>query len=183
MRRFPLLTLAVLAACGSATSPLDAPSEGDAAFEGQNLAPAIELVEPGLYRGHRPDTATLQQLKSLGVRTILDLEDTQSAVKPESAVVRSLGMTFISTPMSGFWAPSDATVNQAEAVLADKSRRPLFVHCQHGEDRTGLIVGLYRVQTEHWTPAAAYREMLAKGFHRILVFLNHYYEEKTGFED
>ena len=27
------------------------------------------------------------------------------------------------------------------------------------------------------------REMIAKGFHKILFLLNHYYEEKTGFED
>jgi tyrosine-protein phosphatase SIW14 len=181
MRYFHLLAAALVlsSACGG----VNAPAEGDATGDEQNLAPAIELVEPGLYRGHRPDTATLQQLKSLGVKTILDLEDTQSAIKPESATARSLGMTFISEPMSGFWAPNDAEVDQIEAIMADKSRRPLFVHCQHGEDRTGLIVGLYRVQTEHWTPAAAYREMLAKGFHKILVFLNHYYEEKTGFED
>ena len=179
MRRFPCLAAVLLSACGGAT----APSEGDAAGNEQDLAPAIELVEPGLYRGHRPDTATLRQLKSLGVRTILDLEDTQSAIRPETATVRGLGMTFISEPMSGFWAPNDNEVNQIEAILADKSRRPLFVHCQHGEDRTGLIVGLYRVQAERWTPAAAYREMLAKGFHQALFFLNHYYEEKTGWED
>jgi protein tyrosine/serine phosphatase len=74
-------------------------------------------------------------------------------------------------------------VNQIEAIMADHARRPIFVHCQHGEDRTGLIVGLYRVETEHWSPAAAYREMIAKGFHKILFFLNHYYEERTGWED
>jgi protein tyrosine/serine phosphatase len=74
-------------------------------------------------------------------------------------------------------------VNQIEAIMADHARRPIFVHCQQGEDRTGLIVGLYRVETEHWSPAAAYREMIAKGFHKILFFLNHYYEERTGWED
>ena len=101
----------------------------------------------------------------------------------ESGEVKGLGMTFISEPMSGFWAPNDAEVNQIEAIMGDHSRRPIFVHCQHGEDRTGLIVGLYRVESEHWSPAAAYHEMIAKGFHKILFFLNHYYEERTGWED
>jgi protein tyrosine/serine phosphatase len=85
--------------------------------------------------------------------------------------------------MSGFWTPDDSEVNQIEAIMADTSQRPIFVHCQHGQDRTGLIVGLYRVFSEHWSPADAYNEMLAKGFHQALFLLNHYYEEKTGFED
>src|SRR5439155_8620420 len=145
--------------------------------------PPIELVSPGIYRGLRPTQATLAQLKSLGVKTILDLEDTSSAINTERGWVAGLKMTFVSEPMSGFWTPNDKEVNQIGAIMADPARRPIFVHCQHGQDRTGLIVGLYRVFHEHWTPAAAYKEMLAKGFHQILVFLNHYYEEKTGFDD
>jgi protein tyrosine phosphatase (PTP) superfamily phosphohydrolase (DUF442 family) len=183
MRRFPpIVALAVIAlsfACGGVSAPAD----GDAFSDEQDLAPPIEFVSPGIWRGRRPDLATLKQLKTMGVQTILDLEDTTSVINSERASAKSLGMTFISEPMSGFWTPNDAEVNQIEAIMADTSRRPIFVHCQHGEDRTGLIVGLHRVFHEGWTPAAAYKEMLAKGFHQLLVFLNHYYEEKTGFED
>jgi tyrosine-protein phosphatase SIW14 len=182
MRRFPpVLAAALLAtACGgSATSPVD---DGDAT-SADVTTPPIELVSPGIYRGLRPTYGTLQQLKALGVKTILDLEDTSSAIKTERGWVGQLNMTFISEQMSGFWTPNDSEVNQIEAIMADPARRPIFVHCQHGQDRTGLIVGLYRVFTEHQSPAAAYREMLNKGFHKVLFLLNHYYEEKTGFED
>ena len=181
MRRYPLLVAALILssfACGGTAVP----GEGDAT-SADVTTPPIELVSHGLYRGLRPTQATLAQLKALGVKTILDLEDTSSAIRTERGWVGKLGMTFISEPMSGFWTPDDAEVNQIEQIMADPARRPIFVHCQHGQDRTGLIVGLYRVQTEHWTPAAAYKEMLAKGFHKLLVFLNHFYEEKTGFED
>lgn len=43
-----------------------------------------------------------------------------------------------------------------------------YVHCERGQDRTGLIVGVYRVKVEHWTKADAYQEMLKHGFHPIL---------------
>jgi len=43
-----------------------------------------------------------------------------------------------------------------------------FVHCEHGEDRTGLAVGAYRIKVEHWTKPAAYQEMEAPGFHPLL---------------
>ena len=181
MRRFPPILAALLfaLACGGSAQ---APDQGDS-FEADVTTPAIELVSAGIYRGPRPTQATLSQLRSLGVKTILDLEDTTSAINTERGWVGNLKMTFISEPMSGFWTPNDKEVNQIEAIMADPARRPIFVHCQHGQDRTGLIVGLYRVFSEHWTPAAAYREMLAKGFHQALFLLNHYYEEKTGFED
>ena len=177
----PILLASLLAACGGVPSP-DAPAEGDAT-SADVYTPPIEMVSPGIYRGPRPSQGTLAQLKALGVHTILDLEDTSSAIRTERGWVGQLGMTFISEQMSGFWTPNDSEVNQIEAIMADPSKRPIFVHCQHGQDRTGLIVGLYRVFSEGWSPADAYHEMLAKGFHQALFLLNHYYEQKTGFED
>lgn len=180
-RAFALSLLLVAAACGGQVPETDQGLSGDAAD--QDLAPPIEVVSAGIYRGRRPDAATLSQLKALGVKTILNLEDDTAAVKAERAQVAQLGMSFVSTPMSGFWAPHDATVNAALAHMASQAERPIFVHCLHGEDRTGLIVGLTRIYQQGWTPAQAYKEMIAKGFHKILVFLNHYFETRTGFED
>ena len=173
------LSLTALTACGGAGA------EGDATTsESQDVAEvADQLVDAGLWRGKRPDAAELAHLKGLGVKTILDLEDDSAAVAAERAQAQALGLRFVSIPMSGFWAPSDASVNAAEGWLAAPQYYPMFVHCQHGQDRTGLIVGLHRVWHDGWTPAAAYKEMLANGFHKVLVFLNHYYEERTGFDD
>lgn len=183
MRRFPSIAASLLlfaSACGGAAGQI--PDQGDATSADVSTPP-IELVSPGIWRGPRPTQATLGQLKALGVETILDLENSDDAIRSERAAVGRLGMTFVLEQMSGFWTPNDSEVNQIEAIMADPARRPIFVHCQHGQDRTGLIVGLHRVFHEGWTPAAAYREMLAKGFHKALFLLNHYYEEKTGFED
>jgi protein tyrosine/serine phosphatase len=140
-------------------------------------------VSPNFYRGARPDFAGLQALADAGVKYVLDLEDDSAAVAQEQSWVESLGMTFISQPMSGFWYPNDDEVNGILALLADANQRPIFVHCQHGEDRTGLIIALHRVFDEGWSPADAHAEMIAMGFHEILWFLHHYYEVKTGWED
>jgi len=180
MRSYPPILAAIVLA--SACGGTSAPDEGDS-YAADVTTPPIELVSPGIWRGPRPTQATLAQLKSMGVHTILDLEDTTSAINTERGWAAGLKMAFISEPMSGFWTPDDKEVNQIEAIMVDQSRRPIFVHCEHGQDRTGLIVGLYRVFTEKKSPAVAYKEMIAKGFHKILFFLNHYYEEKTGYED
>ena len=45
-----------------------------------------------------------------------------------------------------------------------------FVHCAHGQDRTGLVVAVYRVR-HGWTKAQAQAEMLRLGFHPTLLGL------------
>ena len=171
--------LSLVAACGGAASD-GAESVTDQAVRATGKA---KIVEAGVYRSPRPTDADLAALRAAGVKYILDLEDDSAAVAHEKQVAAKLGFTFISRPMSGFWTPDDSQVNGTEALLANPKNRPILVHCLHGEDRTGLIVGLYRVEHEGWTPAKAYQEMLANNFHQLLVFLNHYYESKTGWED
>jgi len=179
-RRFALpalLALALTACGGSQQDPSEAAEIGDP------LQAGTKTVGAGIYRSPRPTFADLSALKAQGVKYILNLENDSGAVANERKWAAQLGMNYISEPMSGFWSPNDSQVNRIVSVLADPTKRPILVHCLHGEDRTGLIIGLHRVFHEGVTPAKAYAEMLANGFHRSLVFLNHYYEEKTGFED
>lgn len=157
--------------------------EVDAAVAADDLQSGPKVVSPGIYRSPRPTAADLAALRAKGVKYVLDLENDSAAVAKERPIAQSLGMTFISEPMSGFWAPNDRQVDRILSVLADPTKRPILVHCLHGEDRTGLVIGLHRVFHQGWQPDRAYREMLDNGFHRALFLLNHYYEEKTGWDD
>jgi hypothetical protein len=169
----------LVAACGGPAG--DDPSQVADTADVAEVGPT--LVSPGIYRSHRPTAGELQYFRSLGGKTVLDLEDDMTAVSRERPMVQKLGMKFVSEPMSGFWWPDDAQVNRVLAMIADPTKQPILVHCQHGQDRTGLIIGLYRVFYENEKPAAAYKEMLSYGFHKLLVFLNHYYEYRTGWDD
>ncbi|MGZ3722572.1 MAG: phosphatase domain-containing putative toxin [Bdellovibrionales bacterium] len=142
--------------------------------------PRFAKVTDTIYRGSRPDEQTIAALAQMNIHTILNLEDNDEAIAAEIQIASRYGIQVISTPMSGFWRPHENQVLQSLNVLA--AGRMVYVHCQHGEDRTGLIVGLYRVGYQGWTPQAAWLEMQANGFHRILVFLKQYYEDVTGFE-
>lgn len=147
-------------------------------------APIVNFhtVEPGVYRGARPLDAGLLYLADSGVRTVLDVEDDDFAVAEEQAVAEKLGLQFYSTPMSGFWTPHQKQVNQSLAILANQSLRPIYIHCLHGQDRTGLLVALYRVFYESWTPAKAWTEAETLGFHDILFLLKGYFEKATGWD-
>jgi hypothetical protein len=80
----------------------------------------------------------------------------------------------------GFWrdiadvfeTPDMRVVEIAIALLEYATPDDVWlVHCTHGQDRTGFVIGVYRVLVDHWTPDAAYAEMLAHDFHYELPAL------------
>ena len=147
------------------------------------LSPAVPhfgQVTSAIFRGGRPDAQGLTDLARMGVRTIIDLEDNQQAVAQETALATRLRMTVIPEPMSVSATPNDAEISQILSLMADSRRFPIYVHCEHGEDRTGLVVGLFRVKEQRVQPAEAFREMLANDFHPRFEALNNYFKAKTG---
>ncbi len=155
------------------------------ASESSNKVPilAFHQVTQHISRGARPLKVGLEALAKMGVKTVLNIDNNKKEIAAEAKNADALGLHMISLPMSGFWAPEDAQVERILAELNNPANYPLFIHCQHGHDRTGLIMGLYRIQEQHWSAKEAYAEMLALGFHKQLVFLNHYFEQKTGLEE
>ena len=140
-------------------------------------------VEPGIYRGARPDEQGLRDLALLGVHTDLDLEKTTSAVDAERDYAASANVAFVLRGMSYLVAPSDAQVDDILSIMHDPAQQPVFVHCKLGNDRTGLVVALSRIYYQGWSPADAWQEMLDRGFHRIWVGLSHYFNERTGYDN
>ncbi|RZA02995.1 MAG: hypothetical protein EOP11_16355, partial [Proteobacteria bacterium] len=103
-------------------------------------------------------------------------------IAAEARNAAAVGIRFISIPMSGFWAPSDEQVNKILGELNNRDNWPVLLHCQHGRDRTGLINGLYRVESEKWEARRAFKEMIDRGFRRALVPLESYFRSRTGFK-
>ena len=136
-------------------------------------------VTPMIWRSGRPTEAMIQDLYDRGVRTIIDLEDNAEAVQFETALSKKLGMEFHSYPTDSFFAPDDAKVNEILALMKD-AKAPILVHCYHGEDRTGLVIGLERVYFEKWPAQKAYDEMIKIGFHSILLGLDQYFWQKAA---
>jgi protein tyrosine/serine phosphatase len=56
----------------------------------------------------------------------------------------------------------------------------VLVHCTHGQDRTGWVVGAYRVLYEGVSKSVAYDEMLKHNFHEVLHGLHEAWEDFDG---
>ncbi|MGB7435563.1 MAG: tyrosine-protein phosphatase [Candidatus Acidiferrum sp.] len=124
-------------------------------------------ISDSLFRGAQPHLANLDELKKLGITTIIDLRsEGPSARADERARAQSLGFHFISIPVGGFSTPTSAQLAEFFSLVRETPVQKIFVHCQFGEDRTGVFVAAYRIAFEHWTSDQALSEMFYFGFHR-----------------
>lgn len=124
--------------------------------------PNFHPVAPGIYRGGAPSTAGLKALWSMGVRTIIDLR-VEKERKSEQKIAQAMGFRWVNLPM-GEDPPTRWQLRVFLATLANADKRPVFVHCHYGCDRTGGMFGLYRVQVQGWSFVQAYAEMRKYGF-------------------
>lgn len=79
-----------------------------------------------------------------------------------------------------FKTPDAANIARAKSELLYCKLHPdtdfCIVHCTHGQDRTGEVVGEYRVDDDGWTKDRAYQEMIAHHYHPELHGLHERWE-------
>jgi protein tyrosine phosphatase (PTP) superfamily phosphohydrolase (DUF442 family) len=129
--------------------------------------PNFHVVEPYLWRGAAPNVEGVDELKRLGVKTIVDLRRSPQGTSWEGAYAITHGLRYINVPMGN----SIPTLTKQRKVLAvidqaanDPSKGPVFLHCSHGSDRTGFMVACWRVQHDKRSILEAFTEMMQHGF-------------------
>ncbi|MBK7746104.1 MAG: dual specificity protein phosphatase family protein [Candidatus Obscuribacter sp.] len=122
--------------------------------------PNFHQVHPYLYRGGEPTSQGLKELKEKGIKTIIDLRAETPMSRQERAEAKTLGLDYINLPMSDK-APTDKQVKTFidTTRLARDNSAPVFVHCAHGSDRTGCLIGIWRVTEDNYSYDQAYKEM------------------------
>jgi len=145
-----------------------------------NGIPNFQQVDEKVYRGGRVREGGYEFLQGLGVKTIINLEFDEEGIAEERAGIRGSGMKMISVPMQYRTAPTDEVIDDLLAKLQDPRLQPVYLHCKHGKDRTGLVMALYRVEVQGWTPKRAHDEMMELGFAKFWRVLEGYYKRRTG---
>ena len=122
-------------------------------------------VNDVLYRGAQPHSEGIQQLKKLGITTVVDLRGENPGLRDsEREQAESLGIRFVNIPVSGWSPPSNDQVAQFLALFRNNPKEKVFVHCRFGDDRTGVFVATYRMAYEGWPATQAMNEMYFFGF-------------------
>lgn len=166
---------------------------------------AFKQVNSGIFRGARPDSLEEQRfIHNRGIKTIINLQggDLQNKygrllpwsqpgenpdfIENERKTAILLGMSYLHSPLGSLEPVSDIEDRTIDATLEfinDKTNQPLYIHCETGADRTGLIVALFRVKYEGVDVESARNEWINNGhniFHRMFTGdLDKYYYKKV----
>jgi len=113
--------------------------------------PNFHQVNDHLYRGAQPGKSGMKRLAELGIKTIVNLRGEADLSRKEEAEAKAAGLRYFSVPMPGLSRPVDHQVALVMAIIDSQENWPVFVHCQHGADRTGTIVACYHISHDGWT--------------------------------
>jgi protein tyrosine phosphatase (PTP) superfamily phosphohydrolase (DUF442 family) len=117
----------------------------------------VHRVSDDLIRGAQPTAEGLAALKAMGVKTVVNLQVFHDDHAEQA------GLQNVRIDMQS-WRPKREQVVEFLRVMNDPNRRPVYVHCYHGSDRTGTMVALYRIAIQGWTKEQAIDEMTRGGF-------------------
>jgi protein tyrosine/serine phosphatase len=129
--------------------------------------PNLHQVTSSLYRGGQPTAAGMRQLKAMEVKTVVNLRSFSS----DRDEIGDTDLAYEHIYMKA-WHPEREEIVRFLQIVTDKDRTPVFVHCQHGADRTGLMCAIYRVAVCGWTKEDAIREMTHGGFGHHTIWKN-----------
>ncbi len=147
--RVALLALALAAGCTFPVPPAQPTLDGFPLDR-------FDRVAEGIYRSSQPSANALVALKTrYGLQTIIKLNHGSDAAPP--------GVRVIHEGLDALIEPSRATIDRILDEI-DHSPKPVLIHCTHGEDRTGLIVALYKLRHGEKIESA-YADMMRHRFH------------------
>jgi protein tyrosine/serine phosphatase len=114
-------------------------------------------MDDRFYRGAQPNESDYKDLKALGVKTVIDLQDHPTSY--EKRDVQALGMRYVNIPMSDSSYPKEEQIVAFLRLVNDPTTGTFFAHCAGGRHRTGVVGAVYRFTVNHWSYDQAYAEM------------------------
>lgn len=187
VRAFALVCMSLLvggcASVATAVEPAARPSIWATPIAANPGLPNLNRVNASLYRSAQPTKegfAFLETQSSLfpadrPIKTILSLR----AFNDDAPLVAETSALHLEQIRFKTWHPEDEDVVKFLRIATTPAMQPVLVHCQHGADRTGTMVAIYRIAYEGWTKTQAMDEMTKGGFgyHPMWKNLLKYIEE------
>jgi protein tyrosine phosphatase (PTP) superfamily phosphohydrolase (DUF442 family) len=137
-------------------------------------------VNAALYRSAQPTRSGIALLTSptsavTGDRPIKTVVSLRAFHDDDDLVGASSGLHLEQIRFKT-WHPEDKDVVKFLRIATTQAMQPVLVHCQHGSDRTGTMVAIYRIVVDGWTKRHATDEMIngGYGFHPMWRNLRRY---------
>src|SRR5688500_6110389 len=150
LRLWLLALMAVLGVTGGAvsvTQPETAPG----------IIKNFGRVNDNYYRCAQPNAQGFVHLKSLGIKTVIDLRKDSESEASEWA--RASGLQYFNIPLKASRAATEEQTSYFLKLVNDRNNWPVYVHCKGGRHRTGALTAIYRITNDGWTADQAFDEM------------------------
>ena len=121
--------------------------------------PNFYKVDHRLYRSAQPTKEGMRNLRKLGIKTVINLRWMHSD-SDELEGTDLLHDEYHTTA----WSIGDSDVIWFLDLVTTPEGAPFLVHCQHGADRTGCMVAMYRMVMQGWSRDEAIQELKGGGF-------------------
>lgn len=156
MNKYLLLVLLVVSGAVSADPRIRPANWGDSVIE--TKLDNLYLVDKGIYRSEQPEHENVNNLKSLGIKEVLNLREYHS----DEDDLENANFIFHRIKMN----TGNISEKQLIAALQIMKNRkgPILIHCWHGSDRTGVTIATYRIVFNNWSKAQAIDEMVNGGY-------------------
>ncbi len=129
--------------------------------------PNLHRVTADIYRCAQPTAEGLLAAEKLGIKTVISLRAFHSdRDEVKSTQLKRERISF------NTWHPEDEDVVRFLKLVTNPASGPFLIHCQHGADRTGTMVAIYRIAVQGWTKQDAIKEMTGGGFGYHVVWKN-----------
>jgi tyrosine-protein phosphatase SIW14 len=142
--------------------------------EAKEVLPNFHEVNEHLYRGAQPLAGGMEKVAALGIKTVINLRGEDEQTRLEETEAKAAGLRYFNVPLPSLGRPKDEQVERVLALINDPQNWPVLVHCHHGEDRTGIIIAVYRISHDGWTLEQARKEAKRYGMSRFQFGMKDY---------
>ncbi|KAE8728695.1 putative tyrosine-protein phosphatase [Hibiscus syriacus] len=144
--------------------PPDYPIIGDdSEINGEQLfVPPLNfaMVDNGIFRSGFPDSANFSFLKSVGLRSVINLCP-ETYPEANNEFLKANGIRLFQFGIDGCKEPfvniPEETIREALNVVLDVKNHPVLIHCKRGKHRTGCVVGCLR-KLQRWCLSSIFDE-------------------------
>ncbi len=165
------LVMVLVCGCPQSAPPVQTQSYPDLAQPRNDIKGLDNFakISDRLYRGEQPTKEGFNELKKMGIKAIVNLR----CITSDRASIKGLGFQYVHINVRASHAEDEDVIDFLK-VVEDPQNAPVFVHCMHGSDRTGLMVAIYRIMVQGWPQEKALAELPLFGFHEMYQNIRKY---------
>ena len=129
--------------------------------------PNLYKINDNLYRSGEPTKQGMKNLKTLGIRTVINLRFFYYGAHK----IRGTGLLDEELSVKA-WHIEDEDVIRVLKIIREKQNGPFLIYCEYGADRSGVMSAMYRIVEQGWTKDEAIEEMVYGGYGFHSMWLN-----------